>query len=200
MHWLIIHNCLYFIAIPASLAISGQKLIKHFLMQLTLFHTKGNYKRFISCTYNKNHVFLVLITVKSMADFDIFTGWMHLKHRETHTDLYPVHAGLHLQLLHGFPGLRDAGGAVISHSVLHDWVLHTKHTQKSSWESVSSGNQHAPASVLLQHIWPDTNTKHSLCILMSTLACVCIHTLLKMLWSLRFIYARNEYIYSARMH
>ena len=34
--------------------------------------------------------------------------------------LYSVHAGLHLQLLHGFPGLRDAGCAVVSDVVLHD--------------------------------------------------------------------------------
>lgn len=34
-------------------------------------------------------------------------------------DLHPVHAGLHLQLLHGFPGLGDAGGTVVRHAFLH---------------------------------------------------------------------------------
>lgn len=34
--------------------------------------------------------------------------------------LYSVHAGLHLQLLHSFPGMGDAGGAVVGDTVLHD--------------------------------------------------------------------------------
>lgn len=33
--------------------------------------------------------------------------------------LYPIHAGLHLQLLHSFPGLGDAGRAVVGDTVLH---------------------------------------------------------------------------------
>lgn len=33
--------------------------------------------------------------------------------------LYPIHAGLHLQLLHSFPGLGDAGRAVVGNTVLH---------------------------------------------------------------------------------
>ena len=33
--------------------------------------------------------------------------------------LYPVHASLHLQLLHCFPGLGDAGCAVVGDAVLH---------------------------------------------------------------------------------
>ncbi len=33
--------------------------------------------------------------------------------------LYPIHAGLHLQLLHRFPGLGDAGRAVVGDTVLH---------------------------------------------------------------------------------
>lgn len=33
--------------------------------------------------------------------------------------LYPIHAGLHLQLLHSFPGLGDAGRAVVCDTVLH---------------------------------------------------------------------------------
>lgn len=36
-----------------------------------------------------------------------------------HTHLHPVHAGFHLQLLHSFPGLGDAGGAVIGHAFFH---------------------------------------------------------------------------------
>lgn len=34
--------------------------------------------------------------------------------------LYPIHAGLHLQLLHSFPGLGDAGCAVVGDTVFHD--------------------------------------------------------------------------------
>lgn len=33
--------------------------------------------------------------------------------------LHPVHAGLHLQLLHSLPGLGDAGSAVIGHAFFH---------------------------------------------------------------------------------
>ena len=36
-----------------------------------------------------------------------------------HAYLHPVHAGFHLQLLHSFPGLGDAGGAVIGHAFFH---------------------------------------------------------------------------------
>lgn len=42
------------------------------------------------------------------------------------THLYPVHAGFHLELLDGLPGMRDARCAVIGHSILHDCVLHTE--------------------------------------------------------------------------
>lgn len=37
--------------------------------------------------------------------------------------LYPVHARFHLELLHGFPGLGDAGRAVVGDGVLHGSVL-----------------------------------------------------------------------------
>lgn len=33
--------------------------------------------------------------------------------------LHPVHTGFHLQLLHRLPGLGDARGAVVGHTLLH---------------------------------------------------------------------------------
>ncbi len=82
-----------------------------------------------------------------------------------HTDLYPVHAGLHLQLLHRFPGLRDAGGAVIGHSVLHDRVLHTKHTQSQQYQilpAAAGAKQTESTGDLVQAPWSFSSSSERL--------------------------------------
>lgn len=68
--------------------------------------------------------------------------------------LYPIHAGLHLQLLHSFPGLGDAGRAVVGDAVLHGAPV-TPNRCKGGGDSVNvTLNQHPPgdSSTLMEQL------------------------------------------------
>lgn len=59
--------------------------------------------------------------------------------------LYPIHAGLHLQLLHSFPGLGDAGRAVVGDAVLHGAPVTPNRCKGGGGDSVNvTLNQHPP--------------------------------------------------------
>lgn len=63
--------------------------------------------------------------------------------------LHPVHAGFHLQLLHSFPGLGDAGGAVIGHAFFHSAAPGT--TKAKEVGSVAYLKAEPPSTVSPSH-------------------------------------------------
>lgn len=66
--------------------------------------------------------------------------------------LYPIHAGLHLQLLHSFPGLGDAGRAVVGDAVLHGAPVTPNRCKGGGGDSVNvTLNQHPP----WRQLYPD---------------------------------------------
>lgn len=69
--------------------------------------------------------------------------------------LYPIHAGLHLQLLHSFPGLGDAGRAVVGDAVLHGAPVTPNRCKGGGGDSVNvTLNQHPPgdSSTLMEQL------------------------------------------------
>lgn len=70
--------------------------------------------------------------------------------------LYPIHAGLHLQLLYSFPGLGDAGCAVVGDTVLHGApVTPSRSTKGGHTESVNiTLNPEAAAAPLAMSLTP----------------------------------------------
>lgn len=69
--------------------------------------------------------------------------------------LYPIHAGLHLQLLHSFPGLGDAGRAVVGDAVLHGAPVTPNRCKGGGRDSVNvTLNQHPPgdSSTLMEQL------------------------------------------------
>lgn len=63
--------------------------------------------------------------------------------------LHPVPAGFHLQLLHSFPGLGDAGGAVIGHAFFHSAAPGT--TKAKEVGSVACLKAEPPSTVSPSH-------------------------------------------------